>query len=193
MSKIIKKTISEQEELKQYFSLSNRYINIKISFILLKWIFIFIILSLVLFFIIEAQFFVSSEYNDINNQIFKLWEIIALIFSLIIIPAIIIFNVFYLKISNEFVFTDKRILVKKGWIETKVKTIYYNRITDISVSQNILDRIIKTGTISISTAGSDGYEAVLLHIKNPYQIKKDLYNIKMDYQKKHLSQTDEGE
>ena len=112
-----------------------------------------------------------GEEFSINNILL----IIALFFFLVVTPFIIFFNRFYIKISNEFVFTDKRIIVKRGWIETKVKTIYYDRITDISVNQSFLDRIIKTGTLSISTAGSDGYEAIISHIRKPYEVKSVLY------------------
>lgn len=202
MSNIIKKTLSEGEEVKKYFSICNRYIRIKIIGLLLKYFFIFIAISVFLFFADKAQVFgfsnaqkiiennneSFSEYGinsnkinfskinspEISEQIIKIWVVMLLIFLLIVIPFIIFFNVFYLKISNEFVFTNKRIIVKRGWIETKVKTIYYERITDVSVSQSLLERIIKTGTISISTAGSDGYEAVLWHIKNPYEVKNVL-------------------
>ncbi len=123
--------------------------------------------------------------EDVSQWIVSIWLILAIIFFLIITPAIIFYNVFYLKISNEFVFTDQRIIVKKGWLETSVKTIYYNQITDIGVSQSLLERIIKSGTLSISTAGSDGYEAVLYHVRSPYKLKKVLYDIKINYQKKN--------
>ncbi len=202
MSNIIKKTLTEGEEIKKYFSVCNRYIKIKIIGSLLKYFFIFLAVSIFLFFADKAQVFgfsstqkiieknseSFSEYGiesnklnfpkinsmEVSEQITKIWITILLIFLLIIVPFIIFFNIFYLKISNEFIFTNKRVIVKRGWIETNVKTIYYDRITDISVSQSLLERIIKTGTISISTAGSDGYEVVLWHIKNPYEIKNML-------------------
>lgn len=127
--------------------------------------------------------------EEVSQWIVSIWLILATIFFLIITPIIIFYNVFYLKISNEFVFTDQRIIVKRGWLETSVKTIYYNQITDIGVSQSLLERIIKSGTLSISTAGSDGYEAILYHVREPYKLKKLLYDIKISYQKKNDTNT----
>ncbi len=176
MSRSIKKTIHQDEEVKKYFSVCGRYIKLKIIALLLKWLFLFTAISIVIYFIFV--FSPISKTAENSNQTRNLLIIIALFFFLIIVPFIIFFNNFYIRISNEFVFTNKRIIVKKGWIETKVKTIYYDRITDISVSQSFLDRIIKTGTLSISTAGSDGYEAVIGHIRKPYEVKNVLYEVR---------------
>ncbi len=210
-SSTIKKSISKNEEIKKYFSLCNRYIQIKIIANLLKWFFIFLVISLVLFFADQIQIFAipetqkaSEEYSDIiskseagqgflsllntntadvSQQIFNIWVILALIFLLIITPSIIFYNLFYLKVSNEFVLTNRRMLIKRGWISTKVKSIHYEKITDISVSQSLFDKIIKTGILSVSTAGTDGYKAVLRHIPRPYKIKDLLYNLKTVAQK----------
>lgn len=219
MSRIIKKTLNEKETIKKYFSVSNNYIKLRLAVALLKWLIIFMIISFFFFFIaqsqapnnsgaekargdqltqenygIESNNLVFPMFNNekISDQLLKTLTILALIFFLIILPFIILYNTFYIKISNEFVFTDRRVIVKKGWIETNVKTIYYNRITDISVKQSLLERIIKSGTISISTAGSDGYEAVLWHIDKPYELKKLLYETKIKNQEKQSSQHDKN-
>ncbi len=219
ISKIIKKSLGQDEKIIKYFSICNRYIKIRIIALLIKWLAIFLGISIGLFFIDKAQLIAipvgrniinqtpSTPYEEILDQtnfsdklsqylniidveevgqwIISIWMILAIIFLLIIAPGIIFYNVFYLRISNEFLFTDQRIIVKRGWLETSIKTIYYNQITDIGVNQSFLERIIKSGTLSISTAGSDGYEAILYHVKNPYELKKVLYDIKLEYQKKN--------
>jgi membrane protein YdbS with pleckstrin-like domain len=218
-SPTVKKSISKSEEIKKYFSICNRYIQIKIIAGLLKWFFIFLAISVVLFFADQVQIFAvpetqkaTEEYSDIisksetgqgllsmmnantadvSQQIFNIWAILALVFLLIITPAIIFYNLFYLKISNEFVLTNRRIIIKRGWISTKVKSIHYNKITDISISQSLFDKIIKTGILSISTAGSDGYKAVLNHIPRPYKIKNLLYNLKTVTQKFKIEEENE--
>lgn len=186
MSQSIKKTIHPDEEIKKYFSICSRYIKIKIIAILLKWLLIFTIISVIIYFVyLFSPIKTNTQTNISTNNILT---IITVFFFLIVVPFIIFFNNFYIRISNEFVFTNKRIIVKRGWIETKVKTIHYDRITDISVMQSFLDRIIKTGTLSISTAGSDGYEAIIKHIRKPYEIKNILYETRDQYQKNIFSQ-----
>ncbi len=187
MSRSIKKTIHKDEEVKKYFSICNRYIKLKIITLLLKWFFVFLIACAIIYLL-----FLFSPANSSLSEEFSIDAIVltvVLFFFLVVTPFIIFFNSFYIKISNEFVFTDKRIIVKRGWIETKVKTIYYDRITDISVGQSFLDRIIKTGTLSISTAGSDGYEAVISHIRKPYEVKNVLYEVRNKHRENFYSHT----
>lgn len=143
--------------------------------------------------------FIESSLSSINinsqtlsGDIITLIKILILVFVFIILPIIIIYNAWYIKISNEFILTDKRLIVKRGWLNTHIKTIYYNRITDMSIRQTLLEKIIKTGTLSISTAGSDGYEAILLHIKSPYKIKKILYEAKLNYEKENNKEEKNG-
>ncbi len=176
MSKTIKKTINNEEDVKKHFSVSSSYIKIKISALILKWLLLFFVISIIIYLIYRSEAISLSAKEEI--PLAKIILAINLFFVFVIIPAIVTFNNFYIKISNEFVFTNKRIIAKNGWIETTVKTIYYDKITDISVKQSLLDKIIKTGTISISTAGSDGYEMVLDYIRKPYEIKNFLYKTK---------------
>lgn len=82
---------------------------------------------------------------------------------------------FYLKASNAYAFTDHRVLVHTGWLSTKMISTEYQKITDVTVKEPILDRLLfHTGGLEINTAGSKGEEIVLKHIERPYEIKKKL-------------------
>jgi membrane protein YdbS with pleckstrin-like domain len=204
-SNIIKKSLGDDEEVKKVFSLSQIYLNIKMAIAFIKWL-IFLGLIVVVLIIIQEnmpEFFnfnsdLNPAYNissnvDINNSGFlssfkdknteeiNFIEIGLMAYIFIIIPLILFYYLFYLKVSNEFVFTTDRILIKKGWIGTKTISAKFSRITDINVSQSLIERILKTGTISINTAGSEGYEVVLKHVASPYNLKKDLHNLKEKY------------
>lgn len=212
MTKAIKRTLAEDEEVKLYFSICNRFIKFKITLSLLKWLFIFLGISFALFFVDKMQInLIPSIETGINNSnlinnisleqsseainetIVQIWVLLALVFFLIIVPMVLVYYNFYLKISNEFVLTNKRILVKRGWLSTHIKTIYYNRITDISISQTFLERFITSGTLSISTAGSDGYEVVLYHIGTPYKTKQLLFKLRSVTSHNDLSPIDDIE
>lgn len=212
MSRVVEKSIDRGEKMLEYFSICGRYLKVQIVLHLLKWLFIFLLVAIGFLLLDQTQliatpankaieidssqksFLEEKSFSDtlfknlnleVSQEVINVWTILGLVYLLIVTPIIMLYNLFYLRISNEFVFTDQRIIVKKGWIETSVKTISYEKITDVSVSQSILDRIIKSGTLSISTAGSDGYEAVLPNINKPYKLKKSLYDIKENYQKKN--------
>ena len=86
-----------------------------------------------------------------------------------------IFLMWYLKKANKYAFTNKRVLIHRGWLSTRLISIDYNKITDTHVEEPIIDKIItKTGHLSINTAGTSVQEAVLKHIESPYEVKKKL-------------------
>ena len=86
-----------------------------------------------------------------------------------------IFLMWYLKKAYKYAFTNKRVLIHRGWLSTRLISIDYNKITDTHVEEPIIDKIItKTGHLSINTAGTSVQEAVLKHIESPYEVKKKL-------------------
>jgi len=85
----------------------------------------------------------------------------------------------YVEIANAYVFTNKRVLIYRGWINTKLISIDYKKITDIIVEEPFLDKLItKTGCLAIDTAGTAFEKITLEHIENPYEIKKKLDEIR---------------
>ncbi len=201
-SNIIKKSLGDKEEVKYKFSLSNEYVRIKLSAAILKWLLIISVLSMALFVFLDFkndnQNLNGNQYfnyqggsqilsKEVDNNNWLIWT--ALIFFLfIVLPILSLYNLYYLRISNEYFFTNQRVLIKKGWLSTKTVSIHYDRITDISVTQNLLDRILKIGSISISTAGSEGYEVNLNHVSKPYLLKKKLFSLKQEQEAKSRHQ-----
>jgi uncharacterized membrane protein YdbT with pleckstrin-like domain len=86
-----------------------------------------------------------------------------------------IYYKFYLPISNAYAFTNKRVLIHRGWLSTNTKSVDYSKITDIHIVEPFIDRIIfHTGHIAIITAGSTNAQIVLKNIESPYEVKKKL-------------------
>ncbi len=204
-SNIILNAIGKDEKILKKFTLSELYLKITFVISLLGIIFIFVVIFAFLYFFQSFDDFYEQSVNgtfefgmqsvsvdqDIGEDLFSKEESSAeisfyLIFMLLlllfiaILPVLLFYHFYYLKISNEYIFTNQRILIKKGWIANKVTTIHYGRITDASVNQSILDRILGIGSLSVSTAGSDGYKIILNHLENPHALKKALYEVKED-------------
>jgi len=202
-SNIIKKTLSNNEVIEKKFGLSNSYLQLKVAFSLIKWLIIFTLLFLIIYFfssnwqeflttqISNSNFSTGAKDFDFNsldpslsasnlnlNLVF-----IALLsaYIFIILPAVLFYNLHYLKISNEFIFTNKRLIVKRGWLNTSLVSINFNRITDVSIEQSLVDRFLKIGTLSVSTAGNEGYRVTLSHIKEPHFLKRQLHDLKESY------------
>ncbi len=82
---------------------------------------------------------------------------------------------FYLKVANAFALTDQRIIIHTGWLNTQTVSVDYSKITDITVKDNIFERLLAgTGNLAINTAGGPEKEILLLHIDSPYEVRKQL-------------------
>ncbi len=101
------------------------------------------------------------------------------IIGFILLPIVIFDFGFYLKKANAYAFTNKRVLIHKGWLSTHTTSIDYHKITDVSVVEPFLDRIMyHTGSILIDTAGMSGDDIILKHIEKPYEVQKKLNSLK---------------
>lgn len=74
------------------------------------------------------------------------------------------------KYSDEFVITNRRVIVKTGLISRKTFEMNHSKIESINVDQGILARILGYGTIII--VGSGGTREIFPKIKNPLEFRK---------------------
>ena len=128
---------------------------------------------------VKFEFSVGSRYRMIWLVVLVVIGLITALGSLtlgIIIAGIGAFYFgFYLKAANAFAFTNKRILVHRGWLSTKLISTDYTKVTDVMVTEPFLDRIMyHTGSLEIDSAGTNRENVVLSHIEHPYEIKKKL-------------------
>lgn len=142
------KVLNPSEEVKFEFSVGNKYRKFGL------------VLSLVLFGLI----FLSGL---ISQTSFLTW-------TGLILGAFSVFRFWYKKVSNAYAFTDRRVLIHHGWLSTKAQSVDYSKITEVSISEPFLSRVItKSGDMSIHT-GNITDALVLQNIEAPYEIKKKL-------------------
>jgi len=152
--KIWDKVLSNEEKVEFEFSISDRYC--KFNF----WFY-----SLINLFFILAIFSLLLTQSKATAFMFFVFFEAALWFKFL----------FYLKASNAYAFTNKRVLIHRGWLNTGVISIDYDKITDIMVIEPFIERILfKTGALKVNTAGTGSHEVVLWYISEPYEIKKKL-------------------
>ncbi|MCM1306362.1 MAG: PH domain-containing protein [Bacteroides sp.] len=77
----------------------------------------------------------------------------------------------------EYVFTDKRIIVRSGIIGIDFKSLYYNEVESVNVNVNWTDKIFKVGDIYVNAKSS---AAVLYDLHNPYILGTKLQKIVQD-------------
>jgi len=202
LSKSVKNTLGNDETVKKILSYGNRHIYVRLILSSIKWLLIALAagaIIIVLYKIGETATKGSpmadpDEIKATAEAFFqgflaKFLFISGFIFFCLFMPIILFYHLYYLRTANTFVLTDCRIVVKRGWLNTSVKSVNYDRITDVGVDQSFFDKIVYgTGTLSISTAGGDGYELELNCVKQPHKLKKMLYELKEEYRKKTYSQ-----
>ena len=60
------------------------------------------------------------------------------------------------RLFAQYTLTDKRLIVRTGFIRRSCKVIPVNRIHDVSYTQNILERLVGIGDVIVESAGERG-------------------------------------
>jgi len=130
---------------------------------------------------IKYEFSIGKTYRLVVS-VFLILLGIPMLFAAglgLVLIALGLFLMWYLKKANKYAFTNKRILIHRGWLSTRLISIDYDKITDTHIEEPIIDKIItKTGHLAVNTAGTSVQEAVLKHIESPYEVKKELDQIR---------------
>ncbi len=90
----------------------------------------------------------------------------------------------------EYAITNKRVMLKSGWIGRDFKILDYDQIKNAEVNVNFFDRAAKTNTGSIlfftgeimmhSSHGARSKKDIMAHVENPYEVFKFLKKTKLD-------------
>jgi len=132
---------------------------------------------------IKYEFSIGKIYRHFNLLICGSLGILMLIIFFPIGIIYFLFVVFYfgwyLEKANAYAFTDRRILIHKGWLSTSLISVDYQKITDIKVKEPFFYKLLcKSGYLLVNTAGTGTHEIILEHIQDPYEVKKKLDNIR---------------
>ncbi len=92
---------------------------------------------------------------------------------------------FYLSQAFRYAFTNKRVLIHQGWLSRNLTSVDFNKITDIQVRDNVIEKwLFNTGAIIINTAGTGQAEVLIDKVENPHAIKQRLENLRNEYKEK---------
>ena len=62
--------------------------------------------------------------------------------------------------TTHYVFTSHRVLIRRGVLKRTGRDIALQRISDVSFSQSLWDRMVRAGTVTIESAGEQGQEVL---------------------------------
>ena len=77
--------------------------------------------------------------------------------------------------AKEYILTESKIIVKSGFILTNKNYMPYSTIQDINTSQNILERILNVGSISVYSA-YDNNQIAIEYVSNPSNVEEIIFN-----------------
>lgn len=94
------------------------------------------------------------------------FEIIQMQLILLAVGIILYFgfqfwNIFQLQKKYGFALRERDILYRRGYLVNRTTVVPFNRIQHVSISKDVLDKILKISTLKIFTAGGSGSDIVI--------------------------------
>ena len=78
--------------------------------------------------------------------------------------------------TTHYVFTTERVLLQEGVFSRNRRDIPVNRVNDHSMNQNLIERMLGCGTLTIESAGERG-QTVLADIPHVERVQTTLYEL----------------
>ena len=168
--------LAENESIQKNFSISNIYILLNLSFHVL-------IACMISYFLPNNGNSLNiflSKYLNINISSVMTNDIIDIIYyALFLYVGVMALGLLYLRLSNNYYLTNKRLIIREGVFNIEMKTIEYDKITDMETSQTFLERFISmSGDIFVSTAGTTELDANLYNIDSPTELKASINTLR---------------
>lgn len=90
--------------------------------------------------------------------------------------------------STHYVFTTKQVLIRTGVFSRLERGIPLGKVNDVQTTQTLLDRILRSGTLLIESAGEQGQSHLdrVPHVTKVSNTLKDL--VEHDTDRQHLSE-----
>ena len=93
-----------------------------------------------------------------------------LILGWLIIGVFLFISMYLEKWTTERALTNRRLILKRGFIRRKTEEISFNRVEEVNLSQSILQRILGSGDIKVTGTGAG--EIMLKNIDDPLDVQK---------------------
>jgi uncharacterized membrane protein YdbT with pleckstrin-like domain len=118
---------------------------------------------------------------------FSLSSAYAILIGLVFATLIALMKSLHLYHSNTYLFTTRRVIIKRGVFSVKVTAALYDKITHIEVDQDFMDRfLLHHGRIVINTAGMNKEGGIVLkYVDYPLELKNLLERL-INREREHL-------
>ena len=117
----------------------------------------------------------------------KDWDVPTLIMAGLTLLSLLWFVARYLKwMTTNFAVTSHRVIFREGVIAKKGIEIPLDRVNTIFFSQGILERILRTGDLTIESAGERGTQS-FSDIRRPSKVQNEIYRLIEEEQDEHAN------
>ncbi|MDA8943692.1 PH domain-containing protein [Alphaproteobacteria bacterium] len=94
----------------------------------------------------------------------------------LIIGVFLFISMYLEKWTTERALTNRRLILKRGFIRRKTEEISFNRVEEVNLSQSILQRILGSGDIKVTGTGAG--EVALKNIDDPLDVQKKINELR---------------
>ena len=117
--------------------------------ILFLWFFKALFFSFIFSVLLVSLVTPILSYNFLKS-LGEIYFINFLVF-IIVLPFLVLYYA-ALRKTYKYYITNERIIFEGGIIQKKIKSIYYYKITDITIAQNIIEKVLGISRVQIHTA-----------------------------------------
>lgn len=101
------------------------------------------------------------------------WAILGVAVVVLIVWAVVP----YLRwLSTTYVLTTQRLIIRSGVIARHGRDVPLNRINDVSFSETLLERVLRSGTLVVESAGERG-QITLAQVPKVERVQRELYRM----------------
>jgi uncharacterized membrane protein YdbT with pleckstrin-like domain len=94
----------------------------------------------------------------------------GIVLSILIIGLVLILAAWIRSITTEIAVTNKRVIIKTGWITRRTLEMNLAKIENIGVDQGLIGRILGYGSITV--VGTGGTRELFQSISDPFSFRK---------------------
>ena len=84
-------------------------------------------------------------------------------------------------VTTRYVLTSDRLIIRTGILARHGRDVPLNRINDVSFSETILERILRSGTLVVESAGERG-PISLTDVPSVERVQRELYRMVEEHQ-----------
>ncbi len=110
--------------------------------------------------------------------------------AMLVALVVWVFRPFVYWYSTQYVFTDRRIIVRTGVIARKGRDMPLSRVNDVSFEHSVIERFLNCGTLLVESAGTQG-QLIIRSVPNVEQIQRDIYRLHDEDDERRRRQYDE--